>query len=368
MIRFACLLLLGSLGLAQAQSDPARDAQLASDQLEAAVVSLDGAQKAIDRVAALTQTVKVFEDGMAAMRDGLRGAALREQTLRKQFEDKEGELSVLLTSMQRIGRASGPLSLLHPSGPLGTARAGMLVGDLTPALQIQADILKAELEEMTLLRELQEGATKRMQTALEKVQQARSDLSQAIADRTDLPKRFTEDPVQTALLISSTETLGAFASGLVDIYDTAETATFDDLQGALPLPVQGSLLRGFGEADAAGIARPGWIVATAPQAMVTSPTAATLRYHGELLDYGTVVILEPANDTLLVFVGLGQVFGQIGDVLPQGTPIGLMSGDAKLTTGGQIGGRPRPETLYIELRRGPEAVDPSEWFDLKKEQ
>jgi len=302
------------------------------------------------------------------MRDGLRRASLREQTLRTRFEGKEGELQVLLTTMQRIGRASGPLSLLHPSGPLGTARAGMIVGDVTPALQLQADALKAELEEMTLLQQLQANATTRMQGALVEVQRARADLSQAIADRTDLPKRFTEDPLKTAILISSTETLAAFASGLVDAYDSGDVPEFEQLQGQLALPVQGSLLRGFNEADAAGIVRPGLIVATQAQAMVTNPTAATLRYHGPLLDYGTVVILEPANDTLLVFAGLGQVFGEIGDVLPQGTPIGLMSGDSKLTSVAQIGGRPRVETLYIELRRGPEAVDPSEWFDLTKEQ
>ncbi|MEZ5674303.1 MAG: hypothetical protein R3D81_03330 [Thalassovita sp.] len=39
------------------------------------------------------------------------------------------------------------------------------------------------------------------------MQKARADLSQALADRTNLPKRFTEDPVKTAILISSTETL-----------------------------------------------------------------------------------------------------------------------------------------------------------------
>ncbi|MEZ5674302.1 MAG: hypothetical protein R3D81_03325 [Thalassovita sp.] len=44
------------------------------------------------------------------------------------------------------------------------------------------------------------------------------------------------------------------------------------------------------ESDAAGIARPGVVLATRPRALVTTPTAATIRYLGPLLDYGNVMI------------------------------------------------------------------------------
>ena len=64
-------------------------------------------------------------------------------------------------------------------------------------------------------------------------------------------------------------------------------------RGHLPLPVKGQVIRGFGEKDAAGIARPGLVIATEPRALVTAPVAATIRYRGPLLDYGNVMILEP---------------------------------------------------------------------------
>ncbi|WP_420861613.1 murein hydrolase activator EnvC family protein [Algirhabdus cladophorae] len=369
---FAAFSLICWAGFASAQSDPSQDARLASQQLEAAVVALDAAQSAKDRVTALTETVHAFEDGLAAMRDGLRHAALREQAIEATFAEKDLELQRLLASMQRIGRASGPLSLMHPAGALGTARAGMLVGELAPSLRAEANVLKAQLDEVSVLRQLQSDATEQLKEALSKVQIARTALSDAIANRTDLPKRFTEDPVQTALLISSTETLGAFATGLIDANESGTLPEFDGLQGQLPLPVDGAVLRSFEEADAAGIKRPGWIVATAPAAMVTSPVAATLRYQGPLLDYGTVVILEPANDTLLILAGMQQAFGAIGDVLPKGTPVGLMGGttlplDGNLTASARIDPRRRTETLYIELRRGPTPSDPAQWFDLTKE-
>ena len=202
------------------------------------------------------------------------------------------------------------------------------------------------------------------------VQDARTALSQAIADRTGLPKRFTQDPVRTAILISSTETLEGFASGLSQIAEGGVAQTSADItaaRGTVPLPVQGLVLRGYGERDAAGIARAGMLVATRPRALVVSPTAATIRYKGPLLDLGNVVILEPQPDLLFVFSGLAEVYGEAGEVIPAGSPVGLMGGTAPqagafLSLSGEGAGTDRSETLYIEVRSDNSPVDPDTWF------
>ena len=88
----------------------------------------------------------------------------------------------------------------------------------------------------------------------------------------------------------------------------------------------GQVLRAVGAADAAGVERPGIVVAAAPRALVVSPAAATIRYAGPLLDYGLVSILEPQSGLLIVLAGLGTVYGRIGEVLPEGAPVGLHAG------------------------------------------
>jgi len=106
-------------------------------------------------------------------------------------------------------------------------------------------------------------------------------LSQAIADRKELPKRFAADPVCTAIPIASTETLDGFASGLSWIAEgeIAETnADTGHRKGDLPPPVSGLLFHGAHEADATGIEQPGISVATRPRALATTPTAAKIRY------------------------------------------------------------------------------------------
>lgn len=375
MIRRAGLLLLAVLlAPLPALADPAAAARQAAAQLEAASVQLQQADGSRDRVKALTATVQAFESGLAAMRDGLRRVARREAQLSAQLEARRDEVSGLLGIIQTIETSPPPVLMVHPSGPLGAARSAMMLAEVTPALHARAQALKVDLDEVQSLRLLQQSAAHTLEEGLGGVQAARVQLSTAIADRTDLPRRFTADPVRTALLISSTETLSGFADGLAEIADgdIAQTsADITELRGSLPLPVEGLLLRGYGQRDAAGIARSGMLIAARPRALVTAPTAATIRYRGPLLDLGNVVILEPQPDTLFILSGLAEVFGEAGEVIPEGTPVGLMSGenpepDAILSLRGEGGGTDRTETLYIEVRMDNSPVDPETWFRTGK--
>ncbi|KRS12586.1 peptidase M23B [Roseovarius atlanticus] len=378
MIR-AGLLSLALLAAAPATAqDPGADARAASDRLNRAAALMEAADGAANRVKALTEVVGAYEDGLEAMREGLRRAAIQEEALSRRLQSREDEIASLLGVLQSMAQSEGPVLLLHPSGPIGTARSGMIISDVTPALETRAAALRAELEEVTVLRTLQESALDTLREGLKGAQDARTALSQAIADRTDLPRRFNEDPVKTALLVASTETLEGFASGLSQIAVDEVPGSLpgiDARKGSLRLPVEGRILRRAGEADAAGIVRPGIVMATRPRALVTTPAPATLRYRGELLDYGNVVILEPQAGLLMVFAGLDVVYGDIGEVLPGGSPIGLMGApegadgrdtNALLIENGKDAGASRSQTLYIEVREDNEPVDPETWFETNE--
>ncbi len=372
----ACLVLTLGGTPVWAEVDPATAAREAASQLEAATVSLSKAQKSRDRVSALTEVVHAYEAGLTALRAGLRRAAIREAQLSKQLKAQEVEIAKLLGALQSMGAGPPPVLLLHPGGPTGTARSGMILADVTPALEAEAANLRRDLEEVTILRSLQEGAAETLQDGLAGVQDARTRLSKAISDRTDLPKRFEEDAVQTALLIASTETLEGFASALVDLQveGMREIDLPDVMQrkGEIDLPVEAQILRVANEADAAGIRRPGLVLATRANALVVSPTAATIRYRGPLLDFGNVMILEPQPGLLFVLAGMEQVFGEAGQVLPEGAPVGLMGGNDPeigtiLSQSSDGSGHGRTETLYIEVREGKAPVDPEKWFRTNKD-
>ncbi|MGR3342064.1 MAG: murein hydrolase activator EnvC family protein [Paracoccaceae bacterium] len=358
------------------QGNPATLARAAIDQLEAAHTALNDAQRVSDRVAALSQTIRGYEDGLNALREGLRRAALREAALRREFDAESEQVSRLLGVLLGMQSSAGPLALLHPAGPIDTARSAMIVAEITPAIQQQAEDLRRRIEEVALLRALQESAADTLQRGLAGVQQARTALSQAISNRTELPQRFLSDPAQLQALINSSETLEGFASGLsdMDIGDTVAGSIrdFRAAKGTIALPVSGTILRWFNEPDAAGVRRPGLLLATRPLSLVTAPWSATLRYRGPLLDYGNVMIIEPEAGILMVLAGLGTVYGEVGQVLVPNTALGLMGGAspdperffANAVTGA---GSDQTETLYIELRIGGAPVDPAGWFAETKE-
>jgi septal ring factor EnvC (AmiA/AmiB activator) len=359
----AALLLMWSASAAS--SGVAEDAAEASAELQQAVAALQAAEGAKDRVAALTQTIKAYEEGLAALREALRQAELRETALTLQFQTKRDRIAQLLGVLSRIDAEPGPLLLLHPTGPLGTVRSGMMLADVTPALQAEVNDLKGQLQELSDLRRLQKAAGETLGQGLAAAQTARSDLSQAMSDRTKLPKRFTEDPDVLRGLLESADTLEAFAAGLA--LDDTGNASFADQQGKLDLPALGTLLLKPDETDMRGVTRPGMTLATRPAALVTSPWAATIRYRGPLLDYGNVMIIEPGGGYLMVLGGLDRVYGEVGEVIPKGAALGLMggaaagSGDLLAPSTEGSGGR-ETETLYIELRQGAKPVDPMQWF------
>ncbi|WP_438992354.1 murein hydrolase activator EnvC family protein [Lentibacter sp.] len=363
-------------GLWAEDTSPAEAATAALEDLSAARDLLEAAKGGRERVAALSETVRAYEAGLTAVRAGLRRATIRERELSLRLGGQEEEIAALLTVLQARGRVGSPSLLLHPDGALGTARAGMIVSQMTPALNAQADALRETLVEVSTLRQLQAGAERSLQEGLTGVQDARSALSQAIADRTDLPRKFSEDAVKTALLIATTETLEAFAGGLGAIsggpLDTAASADVFEQKGALALPVAGRVLRRAGEADAAGITRPGLLLATRPRALVSAPVAATIRYQGPLLDFGNVMILEPKSGLLMVFAGLDVVYGRTGEVIAGGAPLGLMGGKEAaigeiLTQVGDGTGSDLSQSLYLEVREDNEPVNPESWFRTQRE-
>ena len=373
ILAFALAMPGGGMAAAQTASEARAMAEAAAAQLRASMDKLGAALTADDQVTALSEVIRGYEQGQAALREGLRQAALRETELRDRFESQRESLSEVLGVMMSMERAPEATLLLHPGGATATARAGMILSAVTPGLRAEAEGLQADLDEIAAVRELQENAAGMLSDGLASVQEARRLLTSAVTDRSTMPVRFAENPEELQQLQSSAASLDEFAKGIAELEDDVgpPMEDFEGAQGSLPLPVTGEVVRYYNEADAAGVKRPGIVVATAPAALVSAPWPATIRYRGPLLDYGNVMIVEPARGYLLILAGLDQVFGEVGDVLSAGEPVGLMGGSearaaefgtqfvADATRGGGAG---RTETLYVELRQGGETVDPTEWF------
>jgi septal ring factor EnvC (AmiA/AmiB activator) len=354
-----------------AQNDLEFQARKAQQSLDSAWNKLERSKSAKDRLSALTDAIISFEESLSLARDSLRQISVLEARAQQKLSVEEEAYGELIGVLLSIDKSPIQAELLHPDGPMSTARGGMLIADLLPALEEKVQSLRSDLEAARYLSELQYQVTLDLQVGLVALQETRAALGRAIADRDDLPKRFVEDPAQTAILLAAADTLDIFADGLSLIAKNEAEGSLPDIttrKGTLPMPVQGKVIRYFNEADAAGIKRPGIVVATSDNALVRTPTAATIRYRGPLLDYGLVSILEPQKDILYILAGLSTVYGDIGEVLPAGSPVGLMGMseifDEKnlIETLNESAGL-RGETIYIEVRVNNAPENPLTWFE-----
>lgn len=361
-------LVLALMLAAPAAADTAANARAAAAALFSAIDRLSAASQAPDQITALTGAIQAHEAGLSALRAGLREAALREAALQRVLEQQQAQVARILGAMMAVERIEGPVMLVHPQGPLATARSGMMIADLAGAMQTEADRIGALVHELSALRAVREGAVDTLSAGLQSLQAARSELGRAMADRRNLPPRMADDEARMLALLESVRTLGDLAAGLAgnpsDL--SASLPAFEGARGRLTLPVTGTLLRRAGEADAAGIVRPGLVLGTEAGALVVAPWHGTVRYRGTLLDLGNVVLLETGEGWLLVLAGLGTVFPRIGDVVSPGSALGMMPGG---TAGGDEFVQAdlvaaRGETLYLEVRRNGQAIDPADWFDL----
>ncbi len=353
-----------------AQSSKALETIFAIEALDLATADLKNAKNAKKRIKSLSQAIQSYEETLAILRISVRDLTLQQAQLQNVLDQNENEIMQFLGVLAAVQKTPIAGQMLHPNGPLATARSGMIISEIVPILQENVNQLRDQLVVLKHLSETQFKAQSSLQTGLLELQKAHSNLGRAIANRDDLPKRFITDPEKLEILIKASKDLETFAASVQSIAISETSVSLpsvSDRKGHLKLPVRGKILGKFNEADASGIKRSGIILATDPRAIVISPTAATIRYLGPLLDYGNVAILEPQNGLLFVFAGMDTVYGEIGQVIPALSPIGLMpsqSGevDKIFKTQANIYSGKLSETLYVEVRSGAETENPLDWF------
>ena len=358
-----CLCLALALPVSAQSAREAREAILSAADL------LEASETAGDRIAALTQAIRAYEAGLSAMRSELRRLTLRQRNLSEGLAEEEGDISTLLAMMQNATSQTEAQSLLHPGGAVDTIRAGTLASVLVPALFARAAELEDRLVALDEVEIVLSAARDGLADGLAGVRQARRLLSDALAERAELPPRLATSDAAMQALINSAETLSGLADSLVP--PDAEAGSVSDAAW-LP-PVAGQVLRSFGSEDARGVARPGWGVATEAAALVTAPADVTVRFSDVVPGQGRVVVLEADGQRLIVLAGLSESFARLGEVLAAGAPVGFagigqMAAQDNLNAGEAESSLLAEETLYIEIRQAGAPVDPATLLTLEQEQ
>ena len=129
------------------------------------------------------------------------------------------------------------------------------------------------------------------------------------------------------------------------------TQSFAQSRGRLPMPVRGKIVQLYGATDGFGQTSKGIRVETLPNAQVVAPSDGSIMFAGEFRGYGLLLIISHGESYHTLLAGMSEIYGTVGQSVLAGEPVGQM--------GASQGERP---TLYVELRRGGEPINPQPWM------
>jgi septal ring factor EnvC (AmiA/AmiB activator) len=226
-------------------------------------------------------------------------------------------LSRLLSVLEQLKRDPPPALLVSPQDAKDAVRAAILVKAMTPELQFRA-------------QSYAEGATEVMrQRRLAAVQ------SEALFERDSLAADAQPQP-----------DAGLPIRGVTDQEPQLLTPPT-----RLVLPVQGSVLRRFGDPIAGGGRSNGLTLSAAKGARAVSPAAGLVQYVGPVKGWGVIVILRLAGGYHLVLAGLERTSVGPGQSVAEGQAVGWAAD-----------GRQSTSELYLEVREQGSPVDPARFL------
>jgi septal ring factor EnvC (AmiA/AmiB activator) len=256
---------------------------------------------------------------------------LREEALTAELGHNRGRLATLLAGLMLFRRDPPPALLVSPNDARDAVEAAILIRAITPELRKRADALAAQGRELAGLR--REAAA------------TQAAVFTAESENADLRGSQPADSRLDGIGANGTGPLGAATGGLGS--PGAPTGPMT----ALLTPVDGPVVRLFGDATEGGDRARGVSIRSTKGATVKSPAAGVVEWAGEVNGWGVVLILRTSGAYHLVLAGLDQSNALPGQSVAAGQTVGSMPD----------GGSSAPE-LYFEVREGGAAVDPARWL------
>ena len=347
-------------GLAAAAAAPGPDLPVLRGELEARSLARDDARaqaqslrEDIARLGAqLTELRAVAasgEQGLAAKRARLNALNQREAALRARIGANQGALTALLAALELYRRDPPPALLVSPGSARDAVRAAILVRAMEPALAARAAAFRTQADELQRVRRSITGISEDLFTSESALADGRTQIEQAIREKTALERRLDADATDADRRAQSLS--GALRAAGVSPQAAARDGNGPSGPPATMLaPASGAMIRGFGQASPGGQTSDGLTWRTAAGAPVRAPANGIVEYSGQVKHWGGVLIFNVGGGYHLVLAGLDRMTAAARRPVKAGQIVGEMAGG------------PPPPQLYLEVRKDSAPQDPARWF------
>lgn len=347
------------------------------------------------RMIALAKTVQSKEEALSTLEERRDDLSEREKALQKSLALTDAQIVRLVSGLQTAALRPRELLWLSPNGPVDLLRGQALMRDTLPMVSRTNDKLRADLAELTRVRSslqsqileiktttaqlserteqmdrlLQQKALLQAQydASHQQAKQRAQTLAAQASDLKDLLKKLEEEQRRRAELkrqerMQATRRLVEHSGRLRPGQSThlmprdtsyltgsgAPQNAFEKSRGLLKYPARGQVIQVFGEATASGAHTKGITLKARPSAHVVAPFDGTVLFAGPFKNYGQLMIIDNGDDYMTLLAGMDRMNVGVGQEVLTGEPVGVL--------------KESNPTLYIEIRKGGQPVDPQPWF------
>lgn len=277
----------------------------------------------------------------------------KQTTLARERKKLKGLTSAMISLSRRP-----PETLFLQSGlTMDHIRRAVLLRDLTPRIQEQAQKITHDLEELQNTETKMAAHERLLAAAQQNLEWQQRNFDQLIKARQGLLQK-TE--AQKAVISKQLVSLSSEAKNLRELLDKVSPQNRKPslppvLQSGLKWPVAGKVIRDFGTKDADGVISQGLTFAGLSGEPVVAPRTGKVVFVGPFKGYGQIVILQHEGSYHSLLAGFGRIDTDLGEDVAVGEPLGVLP----------IKTAAKPE-LYFEWRRNNEAIDPTAGITLSK--
>ena len=311
----------------------------------------------------------------------------REERLKSSLSARHETASAALAALQRIGRSLPPVLVAEPGDVLAAMRSVALLEQVVSSLRREVAELDRDLSALTDLRARIDRERRQLLASGERLREERVQMKELLetkraalaiteAELLETRRRAEKLARETKTLkelIARTamrkEKAAAAKGGQKDkkgekrgFGRTEPAIAFGKAKGTLPFPVHGRLKAGFGQKNTLGYPSRGVSISTRSGAQVTSPADGWVVYAGPFRSYGRLLILNVGGGYHIVLAGLERIDVGVGRFVLLGEPVGAMGAGASAARSVLAGEAAGDPLLYVEFRKGGNAVDPGPWW------
>jgi murein hydrolase activator len=363
-----------------------------------------------DKLVDVAEKAHRFEKDILDLEETLAGLTRTQRFLLARLSSQRQVFGRVLMVLARMARHPPEALIAQPLSPGDTVRAAILLRAAVPRIEIRAAGLRDDLAKLSGTRQEITLRKTQLASAVSGLKEKHASLKTLHAKRSDLRRRKGTESRRAARRVAvrsrnartlldlvsrlekerqararKAETLAsqekARAAKLAKIKVPAppkarpapakakEVAarvpaepqplkplrSFRRARGSLPYPVVGRLVGRYGQATGGGLTRKGIRIATRSGAQAIAPYDGTVVFSGRFRGYGQLLIIEHSEGYHSLLAGLARIDGVIGQRVVKGEPIGVM--------GTPKNGKP---TLYVELRRNGQPINPVPWLAARK--